>query len=230
MSKQLPLGLRLKQSARFSNFVAGPNEELLEQLQQSARGCGEPFVLCWGSTGCGKTHLLQACCHLAGDTDRTVAYLSFREASQLKPQLLEGWEYFDLVCLDDVDLIAAAPLWEEALFHLYNRIREQAGTLLMSSAQAPSQLPIRLEDLRSRLNAAVVYPLKALNDDQRLQVLQLRASQRGCQIPEETGRYLLRRMPRELPALLELLDHLDEASLVAQRKLTVPFVKSVLGL
>jgi DnaA family protein len=49
-------------------------------------------------------------------------------------------------------------------------------------------------------------------------------------MPDETASYLLRRLPRDMPALFDLLDQLDEASLAAQRKLTVPFVKSVLGL
>ncbi|MGW8310551.1 MAG: HdaA/DnaA family protein, partial [Thiogranum sp.] len=57
-----------------------------------------------------------------------------------------------------------------------------------------------------------------------------RAEQRGFELPEDTGRYLLRRLPRDLPALMKLLERLDTASLAAQRKLTVPFVKSVLEL
>ena len=75
-----------------------------------------------------------------------------------------------------------------------------------------------------------MYQLKSLDDHQRLRALQLRAQQRGCEMPDETGRYLMRRLPRDMPVLFDLLDQLDEASLVAQRKLTVPFVKSVLGL
>ena len=87
-----------------------------------------------------------------------------------------------------------------------------------------------MPDLRSRLGWGLIYQLKVLDDQQRLQALQLRARQRGCEMPYETGRYLMRRLPRNMAALFDLLDQLDEASLVAQRKLTVPFVKSVLGL
>jgi DnaA family protein len=69
-----------------------------------------------------------------------------------------------------------------------------------------------------------------LDDTQRMQALQLRAREKGFDMPDETARYLLRRLPRDLPALFDLLERLDAASLAAQRKLTVPFVKSVLGL
>ena len=230
MAEQLPLRLQLKASARFGNFIAGPNAELIGQLRQVASGQGEAFFFCWGSAGSGKTHLLQASCHQATAQGRSVAYVSLRDAAGLSPALLEGWEQFDLVCVDDVDVIAGDPDWEEALFHLYNRMRESGSTLIVSAAAAPAQLRIGLPDLLSRLGWGVVYQLKALDDTQRMQALQLRARQKGCEMPDETASYLLRRLPRDMPALFDLLDQLDEASLAAQRKLTVPFVKSVLGL
>jgi DnaA family protein len=230
MGEQLPLRLQLKASARFANFVAGPNLELIGQLRQAARGQGETFFFCWGAAGSGRTHLLQACCHQAASAGRAVAYVSLRDAAGLSTALLEGWEQFDLVCIDDVDTIAGDADWEEALFHLYNRMREAGSTLIVSAGAAPAQLRIGLPDLLSRLGWGVVYQLKALNDTQRMQALQLRAQQKGFAMPDETASYLLRRLPRDLPALFDLLEQLDEASLAAQRKLTVPFVKSVLGL
>jgi DnaA family protein len=230
MSQQLPLGLQLQASARFSNFLAGPNDELIGQLMQTASGTGEPFFLLWGASGSGKSHLLQASCHLATDQDRTVAYVSLKDISNLSPELLEDWENYQLVCVDDIHLIAGNQRWEEALFNLYNRIREHRGSMIVSSTSMPVGLAFCLPDLVSRLGWGLVYQLNPLNDEQRLAALQQRAMQRGCELPAETGRYLLRRLPRDIPALFELLDKLDEASLVAQRKLTVPFVKSVLGL
>lgn len=230
MIQQLPLGLQLKPSARFSNFVAGSNEELLVQLQGVADGNGEPLVFVWGNAGAGKSHLLQAGCHRAGSRGRSAAYLSLRDIGTLQPELLEGWEAYDLACLDDIDAIAGHARWEEALFHLYNRMRARGGCLVVSADSPPGHLQLALPDLMSRLAAGLTYHVQPLDDPQRLQALQLRARQRGCEMPDETGRYLMRRLPRDMPTLFDLLDRLDEASLVAQRKLTVPFVKSVLDL
>jgi len=230
MSQQLPLGLQMRASARFSNFLTGPNDELIGQLTQTANGTGEPFFLLWGGAGLGKSHLLQASCHLAADIDRTVAYVSLGDVSDLGPELLEGWENYQLVCVDDIHLIAGKQHWEEALFNLYNRIRDHHGSLIVSSISMPAGHAFSLPDLVSRLGWGLVYQLTPLDDEQRLAALQQRATQRGCEMPAETGRYLLRRLPRDMPALVETLDKLDEASLVEKRKLTVPFVKSVLGL
>ncbi len=59
--------------------------------------------------------------------------------------------------------------------------------------------------------------------------LQLRARLRGLELPLETWQWLQRRLPRDMRTLYQVLDTLDEASLAAQRRLTVPFIREVLG-
>jgi DnaA family protein len=230
MKGQLALGLTLRDSARFSNFIGAANIELVTQLQHCAAAPAGKQLLCWGAPGSGKTHLLQACCHSASEAGHAVVYLSLGEASRLSPVVLEGWEGYALVCLDDIDAIAGLADWEAAVFHLYNRLRDGQGGLLISARAAPAAWSFTLPDMASRLVASVIYQLQPLDDAHSLQALQLRASLRGFDLPEETGRYLIRRLPRDLPALMALLDRLDSASLAAQRRLTVPFVRSVLDL
>ncbi|HKK13997.1 MAG TPA: DnaA regulatory inactivator Hda [Gammaproteobacteria bacterium] len=227
-SPQLPLGLTLNDSARFDNFHAGPNAELVEALRQCAGGdCGAVLYL-WGRRGSGKTHLLQAVCREADRRGRRAAYLPLGEAGNWPVGMLEGLDALDLVCLDDAGSVAGLPDWQEGLFHLFNRLQARGGTLVAAGDKRPAELGL-LADLASRLGWGPVYPLKALDDAQRLQALQLRARGRGLELPAETGRYLLRRHPRDLPALCALLDRLDAASLAAQRRLTIPFVREVLA-
>ena len=56
----------------------------------------------------------------------------------------------------------------------------------------------------------------------------MRAAYRGFDLPDEVGSYLFRRYPRDLEYLMHVLEALDVASLAAQRRLTVPFIKKVL--
>jgi DnaA family protein len=51
---------------------------------------------------------------------------------------------------------------------------------------------------------------------------------RGLDLPVETANYLLTRRKRDMASLYALLDRLDLESLNAQRRLTIPFVKTVL--
>lgn len=230
MSEQLPLGLRLNAASQFDNFVAGDNAELVDVLQRVASAGGETSVYCWADKGLGKTHLLQAACRRAAAARRRSAYLALRQLDGITPGVLEGWERYDLVCLDDLQAIAGDARWEEALFHLYNRLRERGASLVASGADAPGNMGLELPDLVSRLEAGLVYPLRSLDDRQRRRALQLRAAQQGVELSDETAEYLLVRVARDMSALCGMLERLDKASLAAQRRLTIPFVKSVLGL
>lgn len=226
--RQLTLGIRLPEVARFDSFLAGPNSELVAALQALAAGRGESPLYCWGGAGQGKTHLLQAACREAAASGGASLYLPLAQKDTLDPAVLDDLDTLGLLCLDDLDAVAGERRWEEALFHLFNRLRERGGALVASAACAPAAPDWALPDLQSRLASGLVYALQPLADAQRLEALQLRARQRGFDLSEETGHYLMRRVPRDMPALFSLLDRLDEASLSAQRKLTVPFVKSVL--
>jgi DnaA family protein len=56
-----------------------------------------------------------------------------------------------------------------------------------------------------------------------------RAEKRGLVMADDVAGYIMRRAPRRLGDLLGILDILDENSLQAQRRLTIPFVKEVMG-
>lgn len=225
---QLPLGLSLRESARFDSFFPGKNRELFQALQSSAAGTGEPLLYIAGADGLGKTHLLQAACQHASRCQRSTAYLPLRQLLELSPAVLEGLEQMELVCLDDVHAVAGDEHWERALFDLFNRVRDTGNTLIVSAAQRHDQSGFGLADLVSRLGWGVTYTLKPLDEDDVLKALTCRATARGLGLPEETAQFLLRRFPRDLSSLFALLDTLDAASLVEQRRLTIPFVKTVL--
>ncbi len=225
---QLPLGLALRESARFDSYFSGLNAEAVQHLQQAATGEGENFIYAAGATGVGKTHLLQAACHSASQCGRSSTYLPLQEMSELAPDVLEDLEQLNLVCLDDVSATAGHADWERGLFDLFNRLRAAGSTLLVADEQRPDQSGFALPDLVSRLGWGLSYTLKPLADDDVFAALSCRAKGRGLELPEDTAQFLLRRLPRDLPTLFALLDTLDTASLIEQRRLTIPFVKSVL--
>ena len=226
---QLPLGLALRDSARFTSYFPGRNREAVSHLRQAAEGTGERLVYLAGAAGLGKTHLLQAACHHAAGHGRAAFYLPLRDFPALSPRMLEGLEQLDLVCLDDVSAVAGSGDWEAGLFDLFNRVREGGATLLVTAEQRPDRAGFHLPDLVSRLGWGVTYVLRPLDDASVGDALQHRAVQRGLELPEETARFLMRRYPRDLASMCDLLERLDQASLAAQRRLTIPFVKAVLG-
>lgn len=229
---QLPLGVRLRDDATFANYYPGANAAALgyvERLCEAEAGWTESLIYLWGGEGVGCSHLLQAACLRFEQCGEPAVYLPLREVADYGPELLDNLEQCELVCLDDLDAVAGRRDWEEALFHLFNRLRDSGRRLLLSANCSPRELPVGLPDLQSRLTLALVFQLQSLSDEDKLRALQLRASRRGLQLSDEVGRFILTRGTRSMSALFELLERLDQASLQAQRKLTIPFLKATLG-
>lgn len=226
---QIPLRLRLDERADFDGFLPGPNLEPLSLLQAFARGSGEPFVYLWGPGGSGKSHLLQAVCHLAHRQGAALSYLALKELLAHGPGLLEDLDRLDLLCIDDIPAAAGLEEWERALFGLYNGVRQRGGRLLVSGDRPPAALDLELADLRSRLGWGLVLRIAPLDDADKERLLVHSARRRGMELSAEAARYLVSRHRRDLPALMAALDRLDELSLAARRRLTIPFIRRALG-
>jgi DnaA family protein len=224
--RQLPLGIRIPDRAVFASFLPARNAEAVEYVKAVAAG-GSGVVWICGASGSGKTHLLQAACAQASETMRA-AYLPLTELAQLGVEVLEGVRQLDCVSVDDMDVVAGKIEWERALFSIVREVEDAGSRVIAAAKSPPALLKWALPDLGSRLSAGAVFQLRALDEAEQHEALQLRARLRGLELPDETSRWLQRRFPRDMRTLYEILDTLDEAALVAQRRLTVPFIRSVL--
>ena len=230
MNRQLALAIQLNDEATFSDFCWGDNTLLQQQLQTTLSGNGERLIYLWGPPGSGKSHLLQACCQ-AVNGNQSAIYLPLQTLKEWGPQVIDGIDEQALIGIDDIDSIATDVAWEEALFHLYNRVRDnEQTTLIITGKFPPSQVPIRLLDLRSRLSCGLIIQLNELSDHDKISTLKLHAHKRGFELPTSVGQFLLNRCARNMHDLHALLNRLDEASLIAQRKITIPFVKNILDI
>jgi DnaA family protein len=226
---QLPLALRFPPDQRFETFAAAP-AGALAQLRAQARGEDAPGgILVCGPAGTGKTHLLLAACAEAEAVGHRTAYLPLVAAAGRLRDALDAFEQADLLALDGLDAIAGDREDEIALFDAHNRARDAGRRLLYAARHAPDALGLALPDLRSRLGQCARIALEPLDDAGRADVLRLRAQRRGLQLEDAAIEWLLRRVDRDLASLTALFDRLDRESLAAQRRLTVPFLRRVLG-
>ncbi|MFD1218161.1 MULTISPECIES: DnaA regulatory inactivator Hda [Microbulbifer] len=231
--QQLPLGVSLRDDATFANFFQSPddgNRQVVGLLQEFASGENpEPVIYLWGEPGSGVTHLLQSVCQVAERAGRSFQYLPLGDMEDSDPEMiLEGLDHLDLVCIDDLERAENDARWQTALFHLYNRLKDSGRQLLVGARKSPNGLDLQLADLRSRLQWALVFQLHPLSDADKLAALRQRSRLRGFDLPEDVAQYILHRAPRDTRALFACLEQLDQASLQAQRKITIPFVKQVL--
>lgn len=227
MAQQLPLGMTLGSDLTFATLVTRPNSEALAAVRAALQSHGQ-LVYVWGAEGSGRSHLLQALVRDASEHDRRATLLPLRERAAWQAEMLEGLDDLDVVALDDIDAIAHDVDWERAVFNLFNAVRDAGGNLIVSANQPPGGMDMLLPDLRSRLGSMLVYHWKTLDDDGRMLALQAKADARGMELPTEAAQWLLVRKSRDMHFLADLIDRLDHASLAAQRRLTIPFIRDVL--
>ncbi|HET6631256.1 MAG TPA: DnaA regulatory inactivator Hda [Rhodanobacteraceae bacterium] len=226
---QLPLGLRWPSRQRFEHFVAGDNGLALSACQRAASEAAAPWLFLAGPPGSGKSHLLLATCQRAAQAGPGAQYLPLRDLPAPLAPLIRGAGGRALVALDDLDAIAGDGEAEHAVFDLYNRSRADGVTLLFAAGEPPSSLPLVLPDLRSRLGLCTQLALRPLDEAARRDWLRGSAAARGIVLDDEVIDWLFRRHARDLGSLAALLERLDRASLASRRRVTIPFLRTLLG-
>jgi DnaA family protein len=230
---QLTLSVQLPDDETFESFKSQSNQmvvqqltHFLDQITKSNKQVHSMYL--FGLSGVGKSHLLHASCAYADTLGITSLCLSFSELTQLSVDVLDGLENIDLVCLDDIQLIAGNKKWQQGVFDLYNRMVEQNKCLIITGDQSVTNLNISLPDLVSRLSWGLTEQVKPLSDEEKSFSLQYRAQQRGLYISDEVASFLINRLSRDMTSLIAALEQLDQASIRDQRRITIPFIKDVL--
>ncbi|MDD5404733.1 MAG: DnaA regulatory inactivator Hda [Sulfuricella sp.] len=218
--KQLLLDIAATVPPTLENFLPGRNAELLHALRAILQGeVGERFIYLWGESGSGRSHLLRAWI--------LAAQLRGLPAAYVPGGIPLRWADGGLIAVDDVARLDQDG--QIALFHLYNRLKETGGALLVSGPVAPGGLCLR-PDLLTRLGWGLVYQVHGLNDEEKAIALQAHARERGFSLPQEVLDYLLRHWRRDLPSLMVVLDALDRYTLEQQRPVTLPLLRQLLQL
>ncbi len=226
-SPQIPLQLLPRRDSRFEDFISGPNKTVVEALKHVPDEPGSNIFL-FGAKGSGKTHLLNALCHETRKRQGRAFYLALERLPKDAIASLQGLEKLDLVCVDDLHVIAGDEAWEEALFHCFNRIKESNGRLLVSSRKRLSALNLGLPDLASRLAWGLRLPLLPLEDQDKLAVINLHCTALGFSLPEDVQQYLLKHHDRSMAALIQTVENLNQAALTHKRRITIPLAREVL--
>ena len=206
---QLSLNLDIKHDASLSDFSGPGWMSIIDAVRQLHVGLIGQLYL-FGSPATGKSHLLSAICESFIDIDKSAICLSLNELVNTDVNVLSSLENFDVIAIDDLDVLEHSSQWQEALFHLINRSREGQRQLLFAANKPASELPFQLTDLLSRLAQAPTFKVPdghQLADRQALLESILR--RRGWQFDERILDYLLIEGPHRIGAMMEVLNYIQ---------------------
>lgn len=224
---QLLLELALpERPMSLQNFIPGGNIELLEML--SGMSPKEPQAAwIWGAAGLGKTHLLKASIQKLAKQNIPSVYYCCSDL-RLNDCLFDAKPL--AIALDDVTELAGDPVWEDRLLVLCSEALANQRFLFLGSRSSPMSANFKLVDLISRVQALIAYRILALNDSDLIQLMQQWVVQKGASMDRDLGQFLIRRCPRDIESLMQVIKCLDQTALVCKRRLTVSLAKQALEL
>jgi DnaA family protein len=228
MIRQFPLDLRWPPHQRLDAFWPGANVSALQGVTAVADG-GAAWLYLHGPAGTGKSHLLIGACRAVIDANRPARYVSLTQLPAPRADAIAAVDAEGLLAIDDVQAIAGERGAERALFDLYNRANAADGRMLFAASASPAELGVTLPDLVSRLAMCTQYALRPLDDAGRRAMLRVLAGRLGLRLDDEVLDWWFARQPRDPASLVALLQRADRASLAAQRRITIPFLRELLG-
>jgi DnaA regulatory inactivator Hda len=208
MASQLPLDLAYRPALDMADFViARGNRDAVAWIDRWPDWPSHALAI-HGPKGSGKSHLA----HVWQARSRAV-FLE-RAADETPAAVVldqpQGWA-------------------EDALLHLYNRLREAGGHLLIVSEMPPARWPVALPDLASRLASIPAVALAAPDDDLLVAVMAKQFADRGLEVNEDVLRYVASRVERSFAAAADVVARIDRAALAQQRRVTLALARECLS-
>jgi len=216
---------------RFDNFVVGPCNRFAHAAcvgvaEQPGKTYNPLFI--HGSSGLGKTHLMQSLCHSSLErAPRTrILYLSCETfvnhfISALEHGSLskfrDKYRSVNVLVVDDIHVLANKEKTQEEFFHTFNTLYNAGAQIVLSSDSPPVEIPTLQERLVSRFSWGLVTRLETPCYETRVAILKRKGRERGRDLPDELTRFLAERIEtnvRELEGAVNKL--LGFASLSGQ--------------
>ena len=225
----------------FETFVIGPFNELAHAASQAIlkRTAAYNPLFIFGSTGHGKTHLIQAVGnHLKTiDPNKKIFYMTSEKfANDYLNSLNSGnintfkekYKKYDLLIIDDIQFLSAKTKTQEEFFHLFNNFHDSGKQLIFSSDKHPNFIPDIEERIKSRFNAGMIVEIQKPDYESRIQIFRKKSSLMNLNISNDIVEYLAATVEgniRDLEGILNLI--LCQTDL-KKRELTLNEIKELL--
>ncbi len=223
----------------FENFVIGPNNQYAHAASYSvsqAPGTQVNPLFIYGSTGLGKTHLLQAIGHYI---NREKPYLkvlfvstqdfisefinSIRNRTQESFQI--KYRQVDILLIDDIQFLENKEETQNEFFHVFNSLHENKKQIAISSDRPPKLIATLADRLRTRFEWGMITDIQAPNLETREAILRDKAEKEKLIISDEAFNYIARRIKSNIRALESAVSKLKMISAINDEQITIDHVK-----
>ncbi len=239
LDHSIPKKNNLNPKYTFETFIIGSFNEVAYSAAQAVikkPGSFNPLFI-YGSTGIGKTHLVQAVGNalVASNPNLNVYYTSSEKflmdyVSSLQTnrinQFKEKYRTCDVLIMDDIQFFSAGKeKVQEELFHLFNTLHDRNRQLIFSSDKHPNYI-VGLEDrLKSRFSAGMTVDMARPEYESRSAILQSKLKAHNFQLTEESIDYIASHVEGNIRELEGIINTLIMQMELRKRELNIQEIK-----
>ncbi len=232
-----------KSKYTFDSFVIGSSNRFahaaaLAVAEAPAQAYNPLFI--YGSTGLGKTHLLQAVAQYVAEHSSalSVRYLTSEAfvnefINSLRDKRIEGFKQryraYDVLLIDDVQFFEGKERFQEEFFHTFNSLYEAGSQIVLSSDRPPRDIATLEERLRSRFEWGLITDIQPPDLETRIAILRKRVKVDGIHVhDEQVLTFTASRVSSNIRELEGALTRVVAFSSLTGRPMTVELAQDVL--
>jgi len=234
--------LKLHPDYTFNNFVVGPSNRLAHaSCVAVSRSLGQTYnpLFLYGSSGLGKTHLLQALCWEVRKDDKNavIQLLSCEDfvnrfIRAIETGNLSGFQNrfrnVDALVIDDIQFLREREQSQEEFFHTFNTLYNSGKQIILSADSAPTDIPSLEDRLISRFNWGLVARIDPPSYDTRVAIVQKKAHLRGLEITDQVADYVARKVQANIRELEGALTNIYAVATTTGEPITLELAQTAL--
>jgi chromosomal replication initiator protein len=223
----------------FEHFIVGPFNELAHAAAQSVvkrpQNAYNPLFI-YGSSGLGKTHLIQA---IGNEIKRLyiekrVLYTTLEKfmneyvssvQNNRQPQFQNKYEKFDVLIIDDIQFISGKEGTQHALFHIFNNLHELGKNIILSSDKHPNHIIGLEERLKTRFNSGMTIDIQEPDLESRIAIIKEKSSQLQFPLEPDVFSYIASAVTGSIRELEGVINLINMHSTMRQKAISLAEVK-----
>lgn len=226
----------------FDNFVVGPFNEVAHAASQTViKNPGHVYnpLFVYGSTGRGKTHLIQAVGNQIKllHPDKKVYYLtSERFGSEFFVAINEGkvqqfkdrYRKYDVMIMDDVQFFSNKEKFQEELFHFFNTFHDTGRQLVFSSDRHPNIIPGIEDRLRGRFSVGMIVDIPEPDNESRMAIVRTKCGVHNINLSNEVVEYIASAIEDNIREIEGIVNVIACQTQLRNRELNINEIKNIL--
>ncbi len=226
----------------FDNFVIGPFNELAHAASQAvikSPGLIYNPLFVYGSTGRGKTHLIQAVGNQIKKVypNKKVFYLTSEKfGSEFFVAIQEGkvqpfkekYRKYDVIIMDDVQFFSNKEKFQEELFHFFNTFHDTGRQLIFSSDRHPNVIPGLEDRLRGRFSVGMIVDIPEPDNESRIAIVKTKCAVHSITVPDEAIGLITDAISDNIREIEGIINVIACQTQLRNRELTVNEIKNLL--